>query len=104
MQYFRWPHVKINDNVFRNVKLCTRCVFTTVDPGSGTKDTGGEPLKTLRSFRSSLDPQERKEYGTSPFFGVNLGLEVKGGCISVGDKIMVRKMNPVCNINSLIKQ
>ena len=70
--------------MFRNVKLCTRCVFTTVDPG-------GEPLKTLRSFRSSLDTQERKEYGTSPFFGVNLGLEVKGGCISVGDKILVRK-------------
>ena len=83
--------MRIRDNVFRNVKLCTRCVFTTVDPETGTKDLKGEPLKTLRSFRSSLDPQERKEYGTSPFFGVNLGLEVKGAGISVGDKILVRK-------------
>ena len=89
--YFRWPHVKISENVFRNVKLCTRCSFTTIDPESGTKDPSGEPLKTLRSFRSSLDTLERKEYGTSPFFGVNLGLEVKGGCISVGDKIYVKK-------------
>ena len=25
-----WSHVKIGDSVFRNVKLCTRCVFITV--------------------------------------------------------------------------
>ena len=25
-----WSHVKIGDAVFRNVKLCTRCVFITV--------------------------------------------------------------------------
>ena len=25
-----WTHVKIGDSVFRNVKLCTRCVFITV--------------------------------------------------------------------------
>ena len=26
-----WSHVKIGDAVFRNVKLCTRCVFITVN-------------------------------------------------------------------------
>ena len=55
---------------------------------SGEKHTGGEPLKTLRSFRSSLDEVERKEYGTSPFFGVNLGVET-GGEISVGDTVWI---------------
>ena len=25
-----WSHIKIGDAVFRNVKLCTRCVFITV--------------------------------------------------------------------------
>merc|ERR1711874_441009 len=81
----RWAHIKIGDSVFRNVKLCTRCNYTTVDPSTGEKHSGGEPLKTLRSFRSSLDEVERKEYGTSPFFGVNLGMET-GGKINVEDK------------------
>ena len=66
-------------------------MFTTVDPATGTKHAKGEPLKTLRSFRASLDKEERREYGTSPFFGVNLGLEVAGGSIAVGDKICSRK-------------
>jgi len=83
-----WTHVKIGDCVFRNVKLCTRCVYTTVDPDTGEKNHRGEPLKTLRSFRTSLDKEERKAYGTSPFFGVNLGVEVMGE-IRVGDKVMV---------------
>ena len=54
----------------------------------GEKHSGGEPLKTLRSFRSSLDEVERKEYGTSPFFGVNLGVET-GRKINVGDKVFI---------------
>eukprot|EP00090_Calanus_glacialis_P002104 TRINITY_DN11585_c0_g1_i2.p1 TRINITY_DN11585_c0_g1~~TRINITY_DN11585_c0_g1_i2.p1 ORF type:complete len:335 (+),score=142.05 TRINITY_DN11585_c0_g1_i2:38-1006(+) len=84
----KWTYVKIGDCVFRNVKLCTRCVYTTVDPDTGEKNHRGEPLKTLRSFRTSLDKEERKAYGTSPFFGVNLGVEVMGE-IRVGDKVMI---------------
>ena len=87
---FRWPHVKIGDSVFRNVKLCTRCVFTTIDPGTGEKNGKGEPLKTLRSFRSTLDKDEKKVYGTSPFFGVNLGVEQMGS-IGINDKIFIKK-------------
>jgi len=84
----KWSHVKIGDCVFRNVKLCTRCVYTTVDPETGEKHSKGEPLKTLRSFRTSLDKEERKAYGTTPFFGVNLGVEVMGE-IKVGDEVMI---------------
>jgi len=83
-----WAHVKIGDCVFRNVKLCTRCVYTTVDPETGEKHHQGEPLKTLREFRTSLDKEEKKAYGTAPFFGVNLGVEVMGE-IKVGDSVMI---------------
>jgi len=85
-----WTYIKIGDGVFRNIKPCTRCVFTTVDPKTGTKDKGGNPLKTLREYRSTEDPTEKKAYGTSPFFGVNLGLEVAGN-IEAGMQVMVRK-------------
>ena len=82
--------MKICDSVLRNVKLCTRCVFTTIDPGTGEKNGKGEPLKTLRSFRSTLDKDEKKVYGTSPFFGVNLGVEQLGS-IGINDKIFIKK-------------
>lgn len=34
----------------RLVKPCTRCIITTTDPQTGTRD-GDEPLRTLRSYR-----------------------------------------------------
>jgi len=82
-----WSHVKIGDSVFRNVKLCTRCVFITVDPETGVKDVGGEPMKTLRTYRTSLCPEEREAFGSgTPFFGVNLAVE-KEGAMSEGDTV-----------------
>ena len=54
-----WRFVRIGDDndgqglcsTFRNVALCPRCIFTTVDPLTADKDSRGEPLKTLRTFR-----------------------------------------------------
>ena len=43
-----WEWVKIGNIVFENVKPCTRCVLTTVDPVKGEKNSNMEPLKTLR--------------------------------------------------------
>lgn len=43
-----WDWIKIGSVVFRNVKPCTRCIFTTVSPETGTKHPRTEPLKTLR--------------------------------------------------------
>jgi len=84
-----WKFVKIGESaVFRNVKLCTRCNFTTVNPKTGTKESNGEPLKTLKNFRSPEDAAEKKAYGTSPFFGVNLGLENVGE-VKVGDSVWI---------------
>ena len=38
-------------------------------------------------YRSSLNPDERKAYGDSPFFGINLGVD-QCGSIKVGDKVI----------------
>jgi uncharacterized protein YcbX len=44
-------HEFVADGVrLRAVKPCTRCVVTTTDQATGTRD-GEEPLKTLRQFR-----------------------------------------------------
>ena len=40
--FSRWVHVKIGDStIFRNVKLCTRCNYTTIDPATG-RNTSNE--------------------------------------------------------------
>jgi uncharacterized protein YcbX len=44
-----WKNFKIGKNRFAGVKLCARCVLTTVDPETGIK--GKEPLATLATFR-----------------------------------------------------
>lgn len=46
----KWDWVKIGDVILRNVKPCTRCIFTTVDPETGTKNPKVEPLKTLKRY------------------------------------------------------
>ncbi len=78
--------------VFRGVKLCTRCQFTTVDPERGVKHSDGEPYKTLMTYRTAGDREQRAFYGAKPFFGVNLGLEDgnDGLIIRVGDRVSVQ--------------
>jgi len=88
-----WLFIKINENVFRHASMCGRCVFTTVNPHDGSRDPNGEPLKTLKSFRTSLDPREKEEYQNSPFFGINLGIDNHGGSVNVGDKVFAIKNN-----------
>ncbi len=44
-----WKTFKIGKNRFSAVKLCARCVLTTVDPETGIK--GKEPLVTLATYR-----------------------------------------------------
>ena len=44
----RWVHVKIGDStVLRNVKLCTRCNYTTIDPATGRNITAVLQSDTL---------------------------------------------------------
>ncbi len=71
---------------FRNVKLCKRCTFTTIDPSTGARDRGGEPLKTLRGYRCTMDRVERRHFGIAPVLGVYLAVQ-KVGEIRVGDTV-----------------
>ena len=47
----RWTRIRIGDAVLRIVKPCERCVFTTVDPETGSRGLDQEPLRTLAAYR-----------------------------------------------------
>lgn len=72
-----WKQIQIGSVEFAAVKLCARCVLTTVDPL--TSEKGREPLKTLATYR-------KQEKGV--MFGQNL-LHPAEGKINVGDAIKV---------------
>ncbi|XP_012263157.2 mitochondrial amidoxime-reducing component 1 [Athalia rosae] len=84
-----WDWVKIGSVVFRNVKPCTRCIFTTVDPETGTKNPTVEPLKTLKGYRQIEDPALRPFTGDSPVMGIHLGLRSNNGKVRLGDGVFV---------------
>jgi len=46
----KWDWVKVGDVILRNLKSCTRCILTTVNPETGIKSTKLEPLKTLKRY------------------------------------------------------
>ncbi|MGY4515110.1 MOSC N-terminal beta barrel domain-containing protein [Lysobacter sp. HA18] len=72
-----WRRVRIGDVEFDAVKLCTRCVFTTIDPATMTRDPDGEPLRTLLTYR-------RTPKGVA--FGMNL-IPRGTGRIAIGDAV-----------------
>lgn len=71
----------IGNITFHGVKLCARCVMTTIDQENGT--SGKEPLKTLARYRS----KDKKI-----MFGQNLSHEGLGE-IKIGDTLQVVKLN-----------
>ncbi|WP_134092019.1 MOSC domain-containing protein [Olivibacter sp. XZL3] len=74
----RMNHIRIGDKIdFYGVKLCARCVMTTIDQQSGEKSK--EPLKTLASYRSK---------NKKILFGQNL-VHQGNGTIEVGDSLEV---------------
>ncbi|RFZ94245.1 MOSC domain-containing protein [Mucilaginibacter conchicola] len=70
-------HIQINGLDFYGVKLCARCIMTTINQETIAK--GKEPLKTLAKYR-------RK--GNKILFGQNLAL-IGTGNINVGDELTV---------------
>ena len=79
----------INGTIFRNVKKCTRCIFTTVDPDKGEKRKDGEPLKTLKEIRVSSDPEVREAHNGAPYYGIFLGINHTGETINQEDDVKV---------------
>ncbi|MEE9342988.1 MAG: MOSC domain-containing protein [Gammaproteobacteria bacterium] len=72
-----WQRIRIGEVEFAGVKACSRCIFTTIDPDTGTKDPRQEPLRTLGTYR-------RREKGV--FFGLNL-IPMGAGNLRVGDRV-----------------
>ncbi|MGB2110002.1 MAG: MOSC domain-containing protein [Marinobacter vinifirmus] len=74
-----WRPLVIGTVGFQVVKPCSRCVLTTVDPETGIKDAGTEPLKTLSTYRKTPD---------GVIFGQN-AIHLSSGRISVGDSVAI---------------
>jgi hypothetical protein len=74
-----WKRIRVGAIEFDVVKPCIRCVFTTVDFTRGEFDPGGEPLRTLLTYR-------RTPAGVS--FGQNL-IPRGVGTLRTGDAVEV---------------
>lgn len=70
-----WKRFSIGKLAMAGVKLCARCVMTTIDQQTGT--VGKEPLATLSTYR---------KVGNKVLFGQNV-IPLQVGLISVGDEI-----------------
>ncbi|KAL7029785.1 hypothetical protein ACKWTF_006365 [Chironomus riparius] len=78
-----WKWVRIgNHTVFRNVKPCTRCIFTNIDPETARRSSVDEPLKTLKKYR------QFEKTGESPVMGIHLGIR-EYGALKLGDSVFV---------------
>ncbi|CAD6240078.1 GSCOCG00002492001-RA-CDS, partial [Cotesia congregata] len=82
-----WDWIKIGGVLFRNVKPCTRCIFTTVHPELGVKHPKMEPLKTLKTLIE--DPDLRPYTKDNPVMGVHMGLKGPNGVVRIGDPVYV---------------
>ncbi|RXG50918.1 Mitochondrial amidoxime reducing component 2 [Armadillidium vulgare] len=76
-----WVYLKIGECIFRNVKPCDRCSFTTIDYRTGKRDKNYEPLKTLRKYRCT-------DSESAPLFGINLSVD-RVGKVKAGDDVYV---------------
>ncbi|WP_462113802.1 MOSC domain-containing protein [Lysobacter xanthus] len=79
-----WRRVRIGPVEFEAVKPCARCVFTTIDPATMTRDRDGEPLRTLTRYRRA--PPGAPVTGV--VFGMNL-IPRGTGTVRRGDAIVV---------------
>lgn len=79
-----YGHVRLGSLLLHAPKLCSRCVFTTVDPITAEK--GPEPLRTLSGYR---------KWDRAVWFGANL-IPREEGVLHVGDQMTVteRKLHP----------
>ncbi len=74
-----WTALQAGNVLLSLVKPCSRCVMTTVDPDTGTKDASVQPLRTLSGYR-------RTDEGV--IFGMN-AIHESSGIIRVGDSVTV---------------
>lgn len=75
----RWQCATIGPVSLEMVKPCSRCVITTVDPDTGIKNPGTEPLRTLSTYRKTQD---------GVIFGQN-AVHQAGDRLTVGDAVVL---------------
>ncbi|MCF6193506.1 MAG: MOSC domain-containing protein [Kangiellaceae bacterium] len=75
----KWKQVKIGEVVFDAVKMCSRCIMTTVNPHNGRRSEDGEPYKTLSGYR---------EISGKVCLGMNL-IPRNKGILSLGESIQL---------------
>jgi len=73
-----WQDLLIGSTPFRGIKPCGRCIVTTTDQQTGLRHVGGEPLRTLATFRTQ---------GNKVLFGMNL-IVLENGIVRVGDELI----------------
>ncbi len=81
----QWRDITIGNVKLDAVKICSRCVLTTIDPETGIKDEDSEPLRTLSQYRKNIKGI-KSEKGV--FFGINL-IPRGVGKICIGDSIII---------------
>jgi uncharacterized protein YcbX len=74
-----WKTVRVGNVEFEAVKPCSRCIFTTVIHDRGELDPSGEPMKSLKRYRTMPG---------GVMFGQNL-IARGTGTIRVGDAVEV---------------
>ncbi len=74
-----WAEFRMGEAEAKGVKLCSRCVMTTVDQTTGL--AGKEPLKTLAQYRSMKN---------KIMFGQNV--IAQQGTIRIGDAVSVKRV------------
>jgi uncharacterized protein YcbX len=74
-----WAEFSIGEVEAQGVKLCSRCVMTTIDQSSGVH--GKEPLRTLSKYRTMTG---------KVMFGQNI--IAQQGTIRVGDNVSVKRI------------
>uniref|UniRef100_A0A0N4Z7K2 MOSC domain-containing protein n=1 Tax=Parastrongyloides trichosuri TaxID=131310 RepID=A0A0N4Z7K2_PARTI len=80
-----WKTIQISTIELKQIKPCTRCIMTTIDPLTGEKHPNMEPLRELRKYRLA-EGRIAKTYNISPVFGVHFCIK-NGGIIKVGDDV-----------------
>lgn len=75
-----WRSIRIGEVEFVVAKPCSRCVMTTIEPGTEGFNALKEPLATLLRYRHGSDGEV--------YFGQNL-IAVNEGIIRQGDKVEV---------------
>ncbi|HHO0882106.1 hybrid-cluster NAD(P)-dependent oxidoreductase [Aeromonas hydrophila] len=75
-----WKRIRIGEVEFRVAKPCSRCIMTTVEPGTDRFNALKEPLATLTRYRRGEDGEV--------YFGQNL-VALNEGWIEAGSEIEV---------------